>query len=105
MYCLLSLSISDLYVSLFPWNAIQNTTCIVNDPCLFYAAQHVDGAGKVDGSVVVALPMDESSPFEGGGLTVWDGVKRNGITGKCTKDEIHYDTRCGDLALIDRYVI
>jgi hypothetical protein len=65
----------------------------------------VDGAGKVDGSVVVALPMDESSPFQGGGLTFWDGVgKRNDATGKCTKDEIHYDTRCGDLALIDRYV-
>jgi hypothetical protein len=72
---------------------------------LHLVAQHVDGAGKVDGSVVVALPMDESSPFEGGGLTFWDGVKRDAATGKRTgKDEIHYDTRSGDLALIDRYV-
>lgn len=50
--------------------------------------QHVDGAGKVDGSLVLALPMDD--PFEGGGLTFWD------------KDEIHYDTRAGDVAFIDR---
>jgi len=62
--------------------------------------QHVDGAGKVDGSVVVALPIDRwSAPesenaFEGGGLTFWDGG-----------NEIHYDTRSGDLALIDRYVV
>ena len=59
--------------------------------------QHVDGAGKVDGSLVVALPIDRwSAPestnaFEGGGLTFWDGG-----------NEIHYDTRSGDLALIDR---
>ena len=57
----------------------------------------MDGAGKVDGSVVVALPIDRwSAPesvnaFEGGGLTFWDGGS-----------EIHYDTRSGDLALIDR---
>jgi hypothetical protein len=68
--------------------------------------QHVDGAGKVDGSVVVALPVDESSPFQGGGLTFWDGrvKKNNDTTGRYTKNEIHYDTRSGDLALIDRYV-
>jgi hypothetical protein len=41
--------------------------------------KHVDGAGKVDGSVVVALPVDRwSAPehcnsFQGGGLTFWDG--------------------------------
>uniref|UniRef100_A0A7S3PDM7 Fe2OG dioxygenase domain-containing protein n=2 Tax=Amphora coffeiformis TaxID=265554 RepID=A0A7S3PDM7_9STRA len=61
--------------------------------------KHVDGAGKVDGSVVVALPIDRwSAPesenaFEGGGITFWDGG-----------NEIHYDTRSGDLALIDRAV-
>jgi len=33
--------------------------------------------------------------FEGGGLTFWDGKQEN---------EIHYDTRSGDLALIDRAV-
>ena len=60
----------------------------------------MDGAGKVDGSVVVALPIDRwSAPesentFEGGGLTFWYG-----------RNEIHYDTRSGDLALIDRYVL
>lgn len=56
----------------------------------FFARQHVDGAGKVDGSVVVALPTDDA--FEGGGLTFWD------------RQETHYDTRAGDLAFIDRYV-
>ena len=61
--------------------------------------QHVDGAGKVDGSIVVALPIDrwsaseEENAFEGGGLTFWDGPKQQ---------EIQYDTRSGDLALIDR---
>ena len=50
----------------------------------------MDGAGKVDGSIVVALPTND--PFKGGGLTFWD------------KDEIHYDTRAGDVAFIDRYV-
>ena len=61
----------------------------------------MDGAGKVDGSIVVALPVDRWSAseaenaFEGGGLTFWDGPKQ---------DEIRYDTRSGDLALIDRYV-
>ena len=59
--------------------------------------KHVDGAGKVDGSVVVALPMDPLQPFEGygGGLTFWDGRKKN---------EICYDTRCGDIAFIDKAV-
>jgi hypothetical protein len=41
---------------------------------------HIDGAGKVDGSVVVALPINrltskkEVNSFEGhgGGLTFWD---------------------------------
>uniref|UniRef100_A0A7S2VDP8 Fe2OG dioxygenase domain-containing protein n=1 Tax=Entomoneis paludosa TaxID=265537 RepID=A0A7S2VDP8_9STRA len=63
--------------------------------------KHVDGAGKVDGSIVVALPVDrwsapeEENAFEGGGLTFWDGPRQ---------EEIRYDTRSGDLALIDRAV-
>lgn len=68
--------------------------------------KHVDGAGKVDGSMVVALPIDrwsgpeEENSFEGhgGGLTFWDG-KRDG-----RPIEIDYDTRCGDVAFIDRAV-
>eukprot|EP00543_Licmophora_paradoxa_P013205 CAMPEP_0202475886 /NCGR_PEP_ID=MMETSP1360-20130828/93136_1 /ASSEMBLY_ACC=CAM_ASM_000848 /TAXON_ID=515479 /ORGANISM="Licmophora paradoxa, Strain CCMP2313" /LENGTH=134 /DNA_ID=CAMNT_0049103067 /DNA_START=538 /DNA_END=942 /DNA_ORIENTATION=- len=89
--------------------------------------KHVDGAGKVDGSIVVALPMDRWSQnnensskmmmrttpsssdnsnnnnnhaFEGGGLTFWDG--RDPTTKR--PNEIHYDTRSGDLAFIDRAV-
>jgi predicted 2-oxoglutarate/Fe(II)-dependent dioxygenase YbiX len=98
---------------------------------LLFLLQHVDGAGKVDGSVVVALPMDRWSSstksahdddsidnppsavspttsfittqddpssmvgFKGGGLTFWDGVGGQ---------EIHYDTRCGDVAFIGRAV-
>jgi hypothetical protein len=67
--------------------------------------KHVDGAGKVDGSIVVALPMDSwSAPltnnaFEGGGLTFWDGRDANGTT-----QQIHYDTRSGDVGFIDRAV-
>jgi hypothetical protein len=67
--------------------------------------KHVDGAGKVDGSIVVALPTDrwsaaeEINAFEGGGLTFWDGRD----TSKRPR-EIHYDTRSGDLAFIDRAV-
>lgn len=68
--------------------------------------KHVDGAGKVDGSVVVALPIDrwtgpeEANSFEGhgGGLTFWDGKSRP--LGR--PQEIQYDTRSGDLAFIDR---
>ena len=68
--------------------------------------KHVDGAGKVDGSVVVALPIDrwtgseEQNSFEGhgGGLTFWDGMSRP--LGR--PHEIQYDTRSGDLAFIDR---
>ena len=52
---------------------------------------------------MVALPIDRwSAPdnaFEGGGLTFWDGKDRAGKT-----LETHYDTRSGDVALIDRYV-
>ena len=67
--------------------------------------KHVDGAGKVDGSVVVALPIDRwSAPedihsFEGhgGGLTFWDGRDSNG-----NPQEIYYATRSGDIAFIDR---
>eukprot|EP00587_Corethron_hystrix_P007119 CAMPEP_0113316928 /NCGR_PEP_ID=MMETSP0010_2-20120614/12021_1 /TAXON_ID=216773 ORGANISM="Corethron hystrix, Strain 308" /NCGR_SAMPLE_ID=MMETSP0010_2 /ASSEMBLY_ACC=CAM_ASM_000155 /LENGTH=248 /DNA_ID=CAMNT_0000173769 /DNA_START=119 /DNA_END=862 /DNA_ORIENTATION=+ /assembly_acc=CAM_ASM_000155 len=76
--------------------------------------KHIDGAGKVDGSAVVALPIDEWSdppqgevshdftvhPEGGGGLTFWDG--------NCPQDRhgkgIHYDTRSGDLAFIDKAV-
>ncbi len=60
----------------------------------------------MDGSVVLALPIDRwSAPehvnaFEGGGLTFWDG--RNAETGQ--PNEFHYDTRSGDVAFIDRYV-
>jgi hypothetical protein len=69
--------------------------------------KHVDGAGKVDGSVVVALPVDRwSAPesvnsFEGGGLTFWDG--KDATTGRPL--ETHYDTRSGDVAFIDRWVL
>ena len=69
--------------------------------------KHVDGAGKVDGSVVVALPIDRWSGSErdnsfegfGGGLTFWDGRGENG-----RPKEIDYDTRSGDIAFIDRAV-
>jgi hypothetical protein len=81
--------------------------------------QHVDGAGKVDGSIVVALPVDRWSAlesvnaFEGGGLTFWDGRQRisppcntsgtaSSSTPKTAPCEIHYDTRSGDVAFIDR---
>lgn len=69
--------------------------------------KHVDGAGKVDGSVVVALPIDrwsgpeEENSFEGhgGGLTIWDGKNENGRSKK-----IDYDTRSGDVTFLDRAV-
>lgn len=69
----------------------------------------MDGAGKVDGSIVVALPIDRwSAPEEensfvghGGGLTFWDG--RDPETKR--PREIHYETRSGDVAFIDRYVV
>mmetsp|Transcript_20636 Transcript_20636/g.25401 ORF Transcript_20636/g.25401 Transcript_20636/m.25401 type:complete len:250 (+) Transcript_20636:596-1345(+) len=69
--------------------------------------KHIDGAGKVDGSVVVALPIDrwtaaeDINSFEGhgGGLTFWDGKGENG-----QPKEIYYETRCGDVAFIDRAV-
>lgn len=66
----------------------------------------MDGAGKVDGSLVVALPIDRwSAPesvnsFVGGGLTFWDG--RDSSTGE--PQEIHYETKSGDVAFIDRCV-
>jgi hypothetical protein len=82
------------------------SSCFLSFPS-FPTHQHVDGAGKVAGSVVVSLPVDRwSAPEEensfighGGGLTFWDGKDPQ------TKrlQEIHYDTRCGDLAFIDRY--
>jgi len=59
--------------------------------------KHVDGAGKVDGSLVLALPMESPNlKFEGGGLTFWDGCDK-------TRD-IDYQTRSGDVAFIDRAV-
>ena len=72
--------------------------------------KHVDGAGKVDGSIVVALPIDRWSATEeensfighGGGITFWDG-KKDPTT--MQQQEIHYETRSGDIAFIDRYVI
>ena len=76
--------------------------------------KHVDGAGKVDGSVVVALPVDKwSAPEEensfighGGGITFWDGKSSNHSTSNKenpnTPQEIHYETRSGDIAFIDR---
>lgn len=68
--------------------------------------KHVDGAGKVDGSLVLALPIDRwSAPYEdnsfeghGGGLTFWDG--KDPSTGRPL--EIHYETRSGDVGFIDR---
>jgi hypothetical protein len=73
--------------------------------------RHIDGAGKVDGSVVVALPIDrwtsteEVNSFEGhgGGLTFWDGIKVT-ESGKKETDEIYYETRSGDVAFIDKGV-
>lgn len=66
----------------------------------------------MDGSVVLALPIDkwsapeEVNAFVGGGLTFWDGKNNaNGTQDASTQPrEIHYDTRSGDLAFIDRYV-
>ncbi len=79
----------------------------------------------MDGSVVVALPIDEwtapheQNEFIGGGLTFWDGPKTSTVSssssstndsdGKPSVDskmtnEVHYDTRSGDMAFIDRYV-
>ena len=74
--------------------------------------KHVDGAGKVDGSIVVALPVDRwSGPdneFEGGGITFWDGkeqVESDAERKRTTRPrEIHYDSRSGDVAFIDRAV-
>mmetsp|Transcript_28194 Transcript_28194/g.76424 ORF Transcript_28194/g.76424 Transcript_28194/m.76424 type:complete len:386 (-) Transcript_28194:205-1362(-) len=101
--------------------------------------KHIDGAGKVDGSCVVALPVDRWSAAEeinsfyghGGGLTFWDGrepVPEEEETPQETSTahgsdtvndkqqpqvrrrprfrprEIHYDTRQGDIAFIDRAV-
>lgn len=78
---------------------------LTRDITLLLHTQHVDGAGKVDGSCVVALPTEAGQEFEGGGLTFWDGRRRDENSGNLlTKqpDEIHYDTRAGDLAFIDR---
>jgi len=91
--------------------------------------QHIDGAGKVAGSIVVSLPIDRWSGSEeensfvghGGGLTFWDGRQSSSSPPqddteststsnhhhhqKSQPREIHYDTRSGDVAFIDRYVI
>ena len=91
--------------------------------------KHIDGAGKVDGSCVVALPVDRWSAPEsvnswhghGGGLTFWDGREpvpedeeeepKEGDKSQQPKrrpkfrpKEIHYETRSGDVAFIDRAV-
>lgn len=70
--------------------------------------KHIDGAGKVDGSCVVALPTDDCWHGHGGGLTFWDGRERY-VDEKTNKPksrprEIHYQTRSGDIAFIDRAV-
>jgi hypothetical protein len=89
--------------------------------------QHIDGAGRVAGSIVVSLPIDRWSGSEeensfvghGGGLTFWDGRQpssspskddsASAVTSNHQKKrqprETHYDTRSGDVAFIDRYVI
>ena len=81
--------------------------------------QHIDGAGRVAGSIVVSLPIDRWSGSEeensfvghGGGLTFWDGRQpssspsQDDTTRKRQPRETHYDTRSGDVAFIDRYVI
>jgi len=69
------------------------TPCPIRDGL----AKHVDGAGKVDSSVVLALPYDHEAKFEGGGLAFWDG--KDHTTGRSI--ETHYDTRSGDVAFID----
>jgi len=98
--------------------------------------KHVDGAGKVDGSVVVALPVDRwSAPYQvnsfeghGGGITFWDGressqepnqplhtdnnrnhqnnnnCKISAPNRRFRPREIHYETRSGDIAFIDKAV-
>jgi hypothetical protein len=106
--------------------------------------KHIDGAGKVDGSCVVALPFDKwSTPVaeavnswygHGGGLTFWDGrepvpeedeehnetehqtetdndilqqpqqLQRPRRKQRFRPKEIHYETRSGDVAFIDRAV-
>lgn len=113
-------------LSLFETNGFFFLFQLYNSQSVFKQKQHIDGAGKVDGSVVVALPIDEwTAPYEvndfnGGGLTFWDGPKTTPIiscsssadgSGEHTSavpamtNEIHYDTRSGDIAFIDRYVI
>ena len=81
--------------------------------------QHIDGAGRVAGSIVVSLPIDRWSGSEeensfvghGGGLTFWDGRQpssspsQDDTTRKRQPRETHYETRSGDVAFIDRYVI
>ena len=66
--------------------------------------KHIDGAGKVDGSCVVALPTDDSWYGHGGGLTFWDGKERVEESSRYRPREIHYQTRPGDIAFIDRAV-
>ncbi|GMH55047.1 hypothetical protein TrST_g9765 [Triparma strigata] len=69
--------------------------------------KHVDGAGKVSGSAVLALPIDKwtgpesimSFEGHGGGVRFWDG---SAVPSKQT--EVHYPTRSGDVAFIDRAV-
>eukprot|EP01004_Peranema_trichophorum_P006877 NODE_5677_length_984_cov_27.943089_g5098_i0.p1 GENE.NODE_5677_length_984_cov_27.943089_g5098_i0~~NODE_5677_length_984_cov_27.943089_g5098_i0.p1 ORF type:complete len:275 (-),score=38.66 NODE_5677_length_984_cov_27.943089_g5098_i0:159-932(-) len=55
-------------------------------------ARHVDGT-NIDGSVILGLPTDD--PYEGGGLTVWDGQPQY---------KIDYPVNIGDMVLLDRLV-
>eukprot|EP00616_Rhizochromulina_sp_CCMP1243_P016674 CAMPEP_0118976158 /NCGR_PEP_ID=MMETSP1173-20130426/17895_1 /TAXON_ID=1034831 /ORGANISM="Rhizochromulina marina cf, Strain CCMP1243" /LENGTH=371 /DNA_ID=CAMNT_0006926155 /DNA_START=58 /DNA_END=1173 /DNA_ORIENTATION=- len=54
--------------------------------------RHIDGA-HVDGSVILALPTD--MPFEGGGVTVWEGDPEQAY---------HYSMGPGDMCFLDNYV-
>merc|ERR1712151_387278 len=73
--------------------------------------KHVDGAGKVDGSLVLALPLGDPKDLNsfyghGGGLTFWDGKQKGNKNDSSNSNvqEIFYDTRSGDVAFIDRAV-
>ena len=55
--------------------------------------RHIDGA-NVDGSLVLGLPTYE--PYEGGGLTVWDGENE--------REEFVYPVGVGDACMLDSRV-
>eukprot|EP00941_MAST-03F_sp_MAST-3F-sp1_P001500 g1500.t1 len=56
---------------------------------------HVDGR-HIDGSIVLGLPTD--LPFEGGGLTVWDGLPKN------PDATYYYPMAPGDICFLNRLV-